>query len=132
MVEPTLRKSPEQLTQLDRVDSTVPIFDELHGIQRDPFEHRSLIIGRQLTRDDMRGRANTDDRRVRDVHLITVGQVDLHPDNRGGRSPRGVTHTVIGSPVVRGNRFAISKRSSVSGSRPWSMAVYPPPILGIR
>src|SRR6516162_9279054 len=31
--------------------------------------------------------------------------------------PRGLTQMVIGSPVVRGNRFAISKSSSVSGSR---------------
>src|SRR6266581_3474654 len=29
--------------------------------------------------------------------------------------PRGLTHTVIGSPVVRGNRFAISNSSSASG-----------------
>ena len=29
--------------------------------------------------------------------------------------PRGLTHTVIGSPVVRGNRFAMSNRSSASG-----------------
>src|SRR5215831_16572524 len=28
--------------------------------------------------------------------------------------PRGLTQTVIGSPVVRGNRFAISKGSSLS------------------
>src|SRR5712671_4712678 len=33
--------------------------------------------------------------------------------------PRGLTHTVIGRPVVAGNRFAISKRScaSVSGGK---------------
>src|SRR6516225_2651461 len=37
--------------------------------------------------------------------------------------PRGLTHTVIGSPVVRGNKFAISKSSSVSGSRTCGIAL---------
>src|SRR5271166_3912161 len=37
--------------------------------------------------------------------------------------PRRLTHTVIGSPVVRGNRFAISKRSSVSAGRASSETV---------
>src|SRR5215813_5285763 len=31
------------------------------------------------------------------------------------RLARGLTHIVIGSPVVRGNRFAISNSSSASG-----------------
>ena len=45
---------------------------------------------------------------------------------------------VIGSPVVRGNRFAISKSSPVSGSEACRTAFaferlnYPPPIFGIR
>ena len=45
-----------------------------------------------------------------------VRRVDFDPDIVVG-FPRGLTHTATGSPVVRGNRFAVSKSSSVSASR---------------
>jgi hypothetical protein len=59
-----LRKPPEQLAQLDRIDPATPIFDDRGGIQRYPFEHHPLVIRKQMAGNDMRGRANADDRGV--------------------------------------------------------------------
>ena len=52
----------------------------------------------------------------------------------GDQDPRGLTHTIIGSLVVRGNRLAISNSSSLSGCelRGSSLRARLPPILGIR
>src|SRR5207248_9132745 len=38
--------------------------------------------------------------------------------------PRGLTQTVIGNPVVLGNRFAISKRSSFSSASALSELIF--------
>src|SRR6516165_7631446 len=79
-MEPTLWEPLKQAAQLDRVNPTVPVFDDRGGVQRYPFERCSLIIRRQMACDEMRGRADADDRGVRDVHLVAVGHVDLDPD----------------------------------------------------
>src|SRR6266446_6328325 len=52
----------------------------------------------------------------------------------GDQDLRGLTHTVIGSLIVRGNRLAISNSSSLSGCelRGSSLRARLPPILGIR
>jgi hypothetical protein len=50
------------------------------GVQRNPPKHGLRIDQRQLTDNHAGGRANADDRRVRDGHLITMRRVDLDPD----------------------------------------------------
>ena len=64
-----------------------------------------------------RSSATPDERRggrIRDVHLIAVAQIDLDPDVVSRVAARA--DPVIGNPVVPGNRFAISKRSSASSA----------------
>src|SRR5215468_7629966 len=90
--KPTLRKPLEQLTQFDRIDPTVPIFDDRGGIQRYPFEYHSLIIRRQTARNDVWSPANADDGCVRDVHVVAVGHVDLDPDIVAGVPARADPH----------------------------------------
>ena len=93
------RRNPlQQLAQLDRIDPAVRIFVDRGGIQRYPFEYHPLVIGRQMTGDEVRAGANADNRGVRDVHVVAVGRIDLDPnivtrvparaDPDGHRQPR--------------------------------------------
>ena len=47
--------------------------------------------------------------------LVLAGAAGSAAADFGDQDPRGLTHTVIGSLVVRGNRLALSNSSSLSG-----------------
>src|SRR5216683_4118542 len=49
------------------------------------------------------------------LRLVLAGAAGSAAADFGDQDPRGLTHTVIGSLVVRGNRLAISNSSSLSG-----------------
>ena len=49
------------------------------------------------------------------LSLVLAGAAGSAAADFGDQDPRGLTHTVIGSLVVRGNRLAISNSSSLSG-----------------
>lgn len=68
------------------------------------------------------------------LRLVLAGAAGSAAADFGDQDPRGLTHTVIGSLVVRGNRLAISNSSSLSGCelRGSSLRARLPPILGIR
>jgi len=68
------------------------------------------------------------------LRLVLAGAAGSAAADFGDQDPRGLTHTVIGSVVVRGNRLAISNSSSLSGCELHgsSLRARLPPILGIR
>jgi hypothetical protein len=49
------------------------------------------------------------------LRLVLAGAAGSAAADFGDQDPRGLTHTVIGSLVVRGNRLAVSNSSSLSG-----------------
>ena len=69
------------------------------------------------------------------LRLVLAGAAGSAAADFGDQDPRGLTHTVIGSLVVRGNRLAISTvrhcRVASCTALPFEPG-HPPPILGIR
>jgi hypothetical protein len=89
------------LTKLRRVDLPLSIRNQCISIQRDPSEYRPRTGRSKMARDDARCRANHDDRPVGGVYLITIVMLILTLTSCCA-FPRGLTHTVIGNPVVLG------------------------------
>ena len=107
------RQRLQRLSQLHSIDVAVPIGDKRGRIQL--IQAKTARSSSGASTPAMRcGDGRTPTTAVL-AGLIWLPCVIFTLIRTSWRAlPRGLTQTVIGRPVVRGNKFAISKRSSVS------------------
>ena len=100
--------------ELDRAHATVPVGDERFPVRLDPAADGVEVEAERSPWSSL-GRGLTATTAVLSASMRSRASGRPSPRTSCRARPFGLTQTVIGSPVSRGYRFAISKRSSSPG-----------------